>query len=245
MSPTRAIVRVVLALAAVSVAAAGWAAGSLLAAWAGTGDVPASPWRVVGFPGQTKPFTRFAGVTLDGPRVLRIESDLSYGFLVHALDAAALLRTLRWRWRIDEANPHADLHRKDKDDSPVKVCTMFDLPLASVPFVERQVLRLARLRAGEHVPAANVCYVWDAHLSPGSVLDNAYTRRIRYIVLRGPDAPLRTWTSEQRDIRADFLRLYADEAKGVVPPLVGIAVGGDADNTRLRTVAHVGDLALD
>ena len=208
------------------------------------GDGPPPPWGVVGFPGQSKPFTRFGAVTLEGQRVLRVDANLSYGFLVHALASEPSQRILSWRWRIDEPNTQTNLTRKDGDDSPAKVCAMFDLPLTSVPFVERQVLRMARLRAGEAIPAANICYVWDAHLAAGSVLESAYTRRIRYIVLRGPDAPLRTWMVDQRDIRADFLRLYGDEAQGKVPPLVGIAVGADADNTRQHSVAHVGELML-
>ena len=72
----------------------------------------------------------------------------------------------------------------------------------------------------------------------------AFTRRIRFIVLRGPETPLRSWVTDQRDVRADFLRLFADEAKGVVPPLVGIAIGADADNTRRRSVGHVGEITL-
>jgi hypothetical protein len=64
------------------------------------------------------------------------------------------------------------------------------------------------------------------------------------IVLRGPEAPLRSWVSEQRDVRADFLRLFADEAR-VLPPLVGVAIAGDADNTLARSLAHVGTIRLD
>jgi hypothetical protein len=231
------------ALAGVWVAGALAATGLTLSA-AGPAEGPAPPWRVVGFPGQTKPFTKFSSVSLEGQRVLRLDAQLSYGFLVHSLEGEVSARILSWRWRVDEPNPQSDLSRKDGDDSPVKVCAMFDLPITAVPFIERQVLRLARLRAGEHIPAANICYVWDAHREAGSALDNAYTRRIRYIVLRGPEAPLRAWVSDQRDIRADFLRLFGEEAQGKVPSLVGIALGADADNTRRHSVAHVGEIVL-
>jgi hypothetical protein len=151
---------------------------------------------------------------------------------------------LSWRWRLDEPNLQADLTRRDGDDTPVKVCALFDLPLDAVPFIERQLLRMARARAGDDLSAANVCYVWDSKLAAGTSLDNAFTRRIRYIVLRGQDAPLRTWVAERRDVRADFLRLFADESHGQVPPLVGVAIGADADNTKQRSVAYVGDVAL-
>ena len=50
------------------------AGGPLLVQPAGSGDAPAAPWHVVGLPQQTKPFTRFNVVTLDGQRVLKVEA---------------------------------------------------------------------------------------------------------------------------------------------------------------------------
>jgi hypothetical protein len=217
----------------------------VLAQPAGPLEQPATPWRMIGLPAQTKPFTRFTAVTLDGQRVLRVEAVASYGNLVHPLaDLPDTLRRLSWRWRLDEPNPAADLRLKEGDDTPVKVCALFDLPMSALPFVDRQVLRAARFRAGETLPSATVCYVWDNRLPPGTVLDNAFTRRIRLIVLRGPEAQQRGWVSEQRDVAADFLRLFGDESK-TVPPLVGVAIGADADNTRGRSVAFVGAISLE
>lgn len=220
------------------------AGGPLLVQPAGASDVPAAPWHVVGLPQQSKPFTRFSVVTLDGQRALRVEANLSYGNLVHPLNEDLGKHRLSWRWRLDEPIAGADLRKKDGDDTPVKVCAMFDLATSSIPFVERQALRIARMRSGETLPSASVCYVWDSRLPPGTVLANAFTRRIRFIVLRGPEAPLRTWVSEQRDVWADLLKVFADEAEAV-PPLVGVAIGADADNTQSRSLAHVGAISLD
>ena len=106
------------------------------------------------------------------------------------------------------------------------------------------MLQLARLSAGETLPSASVCCVWHSRLPPGTVLDNAFIRRVRMIVLRGPETPLRGWAAEQRDVAADFLRLFGDEFK-TVPPLVGVAVGADADNTKARSVGFVTGLTLE
>jgi hypothetical protein len=218
--------------------------GPLLVPPAGPGDAPAAPWHVIGLPKQVKPFTRFSVVNLEGQRVLRVEAQSSYGNLVHPLLEQPGAHRLSWRWRVDESIPANDLRRKEGDDSPIKVCALFDLPASAVPFVERQVLRIARLRSGEVLPAASVCYVWDAHLPPGTVLDNAFSRRIRVIVLRGPEAPLHRWQDEQRDVWADFHRLFGDESLAV-PPLVGVAIGADADNTQSHSLAFVGSITLD
>ena len=65
----------------------------------------------------------------------------------------------------------------------MKVCVFFDLPIDNIPFADRQLLRLARGKTSEPVPTATVCYVWDPKLPAGTTLDNAFTRRMRYIVL--------------------------------------------------------------
>ncbi|MBP6899639.1 MAG: DUF3047 domain-containing protein [Burkholderiaceae bacterium] len=234
-----------------SIAALAWLAPEVLAAgpWlnaltGGTAEQPPAPWHVAGLPRQAKPFTRFRLVQLDGERVLRIEAERSYGNLVHAVPAHTSARWLSWRWRLDEPLAGTDLRRKDGDDSPLKVCAFFDEPLGAVPFVERQVLRMLRGMSEEPLPAASVCYVWDSQLAPGTALPNAFTRRIRTIVLRGPEAALHQWQSERRDIVADYLRLFGDETE-TVPPLIGIGVGADADNTQGRSLGHLGGLVLE
>jgi hypothetical protein len=216
-----------------------------LAPLAGPGPTPPAPWRAVGLPGMKKPPTRFEVVTLDGQRVLRIESERSYGNLVHVLPADEPHgQVLSWRWRVDQRLPRADLRERQTEDVPVRVCAAFDEPLNAVPFVERQLLRAMRLRSSEAVPAAAVCYVWDHRLAAGATLHSPFTHRIRYLVLRGPESPLQAWRSERRDLQADFLALFGDEVK-TVPPLLSISVGADADNTQDHGIAHLSDLTLE
>ena len=200
-------------------------------------------WRVATLPEQKPPITRYTAERVDGRDALRVDAAASYGNLVHDLPGVPAPRTLRWTWRLQQPNAAADLRSKSGDDTAVKVCLSFDLPMSAVPFVERQLLRLARSRTGENLPAATLCWVWASTEAHGARLDNAYSRRVRTIVLRnGNDAPGR-WHSESRDVAADFLRAFGDES-ATVPPLTAVIVAGDADNTGARSVAHVADLAF-
>lgn len=228
---------------------------SLLAPWAPeAATAPAAPWQPLGLPGQQAPATRFSLVEADGRRVLQVEARGSYGNLVQALadgpagaapPAAAAARWLSWRWRLLLPNPAADLRRRSGDDAALKVCALFDLPLAQVPFAERQLLRLARARSGEPLPAATLCYVWDARLAAGTALDNAYTRRLRWLVLRGPADGPQPWADEQRDLHADLRRAFGDElGDGPLPPLRAIAVGADADNSGGHSLGQIDALQL-
>jgi hypothetical protein len=191
-------------------------------------------------PRQSKPFTRFTVADLEGQRALRVESDHAYGNLVHPLSGIPA-GTLSWRWRVDEPIVGADLRRKSGDDAALKVCALYALPDAAVPFLDRQLLRLFEASAGEHLPAAMLCYVWDdSSLPDGTLLHNAFTHRIRFIVVHG--TPKR-WTQERRDLAADFLRAFGDEAKSV-PPLEGLAIGADTDNTASHSLAWLHGLNM-
>jgi Protein of unknown function (DUF3047) len=208
------------------------------------GAAPRAPWHVAGLPKQSKPFTSFAVVDLDGHRAVRIEADSSYGNLVYPLTPPRPVTHLAWQWRADELIADDDLHTKNGDDVALKVCVFFDLPLDKVPFVERQLLRVARNQSSEPLPAATVCYVWDARLPIGTALPNAFTKRLRYKVLESGPARLHQWIPERRNLAADFIELFGDETREV-PLVTGVAIGADADNTHSHSLSHVADIVLE
>ena len=208
------------------------------------GGAAAAPWHVVGLPQQTKPFTQFSVVDIDGKRVLKVESKEAYGNIVHPLTWTTTSAKLAWQWRIEEPIEASDLSTKAGDDTALKVCVFFDLSIDKIPFTERQLLRFARSKTTDPVPAATVCYVWDAKLPAGTTLDNAFTKRMRYVVVRSGPQKLNQWSAEKRDVTADFIKLFGAESD-TVPPIIGIAVGADSDNTKSRSVGYVTGLALE
>jgi hypothetical protein len=207
-------------------------------------DHIAAPWHVAGLPRQSKPLTRFTVERVDERVALRVEADHSYGLLVHELPQVSAAGHLRWSWRLQQANTAVDLRKRGGDDTPARVCVSFDLPLDSVPFTERQLLRLARSTSGERLPAATLCYVWGHDEAHEAHIDNPYTRRLRYVVLRNVSDASGVWFDESRDIAADFKQSFSDESPQP-PPLVAVGVGADSDNTGAHTVAHVTALRLE
>ncbi|MFY8041396.1 MAG: DUF3047 domain-containing protein, partial [Rhodoferax sp.] len=150
---------------------------------------------------------------------------------------------LQWQWRLEQGLAQADLQRKDGDDVALKVCAMFDLPLADIPFIERNLLRLARKISGENLPGATLCYVWDTLQTPGTTLNNVYSKRLRFLVLDQGAARPGVWVTHARDLHADFLRAFGDETS-IVPPLLAVVVGADSDNTGGSSLGFVKALAL-
>lgn len=198
-------------------------------------------WRVAGLPGQKMPLTRYGVAEFDGTPALRVEAAASYGNLVQDLPGRPAPARLRWRWRLEQPNAGVDLTSKAGDDAAAKVCLSFELPLERVPFLERQLLRLARSRTGEPLPAATLCWVWGAAEARDSVLDNPYSRRVRVIVLRNRGDGTGRWFDEDRDVAADWQRTFGDES-AQMPPLAAVIVAADADNTGGASVAHVAGL---
>ncbi len=207
-----------------------------------TGGAALGPgWRVAGLPRQAAPLTRYGVAEIDGRAAVRLTASASYGNLVFDLPGQPAPARLRWSWRMDQPNPAVDLARKEGDDAAAKVCLAFELPLERVPFVERQVLRLARSRTGEALPAATLCWVWGRAEAREAVIANPYSRRVRVIVLRNEGDASGRWFDEDRDVAADWRRAFGDES-AEVPPLAAAIVAADADNTGATSVAHVAGL---
>ena len=225
------------------------------------GNTLGAGWQVANLPEQKPPATRYSAQTVGGRAALRLDAQASYGNLLHLLPGAAAPARLQWAWRVEQPNPGTDVRAKPGDDVAAKVCLSFDLPLAQVPFGERTLLRLARSRTGQNLPAATLCWVWGGPEPAGSFIDNAFSRRVRYVVLRTAADATATWVEESRDIAADFLRAFGDEwpasasasatatasasataTATALPPLTAALVGADADNTGGKSLAHVAGL---
>jgi hypothetical protein len=228
---------------AASAAHAGDAADITPFSSARSAEAPA-PWRFTTLPNKTP--TRFEVVQQDGRRVLKVEADQSYGNLVHAtqvpLNAST---TLAWRWRVDDFVKDADLRKRSGDDGAAKVCVFFDFPTDRLSFGERTRLALARRTTGEQVPSEALCYVWDNKEAKGTALVNAFTQRMRMVVLEsGPAASPGAWVSERRNLLADYRRVFGDEAGDTMPDVVAVAISADADNTQGHGLAYFSDIDL-
>ena len=206
------------------------------------GAAPAS-WKFATLPNKTP--TKYSIVELDGAHVLKVEVDDSYGNLAHAVRLQANERTaLAWRWRVDKLLEAADIKTRGGDDAPAKLCVFFAFDASKLSLGERTKLSIAHSTTGQDVPTETLCYVWDNKLPIETGLPNAFTKRIREIVLQSGTAKLGQWVAQRRDLVADYQRMFADESEGKVPEVVGVAVSADGDNTHGKGIAYFGDITL-
>jgi hypothetical protein len=204
---------------------------------------PPGAWKFATLPNKVP--TKYSIVELGGARVLKVEADESYGNLVHGLHVNVGERSsLAWRWRVDKLIDDADIKTRAGDDSAAKLCVFFAFDAAKLSFGERAKLAIAHSTTGQDVPTETLCYVWDNKLPVDTGLANAFTRRIRFIVLQSGTSKLAQWQSQRRNVVADYQRMFADESEGKVPEVVGVAVSADADNTHGHGLAYFGDITL-
>ncbi len=176
-----------------------------------------------------------------GTTVLRAEADASVSALLRrlSLDPKAY-PLMRWRWKVDDVLEKSDLRTRQGDDFPARIYVLFDYDTGKLSLADRAKMRIARLVYGAEVPAAALCYVWDSKAPAGTIAPNAYTDRVRMVVLRHGSRDVGRWVKEERDLAKDFRAAFGED-----PPAVsGIAVASDTDNTGERAVAWFGDITF-
>jgi hypothetical protein len=204
------------------------------------GHSPSAPWRDARLPKVPRE-TRYRLVEDDGAVVLQADANASMSGLVHPLQVDPRSRPiLEWRWKVSDVPARASFGTKQGDDFAARVYVLFDYDVTKLPLLARIKLRLARTLYGEAVPAAGLCYVWDASAPVGTTGWSPYTDRLRMIVVDSGTADVGRWKTVRRNIVEDFRRAFGEEP----PVLSGLALATDTDNTGSRVTAWYGDLRL-
>ena len=204
------------------------------------GAVPSPPWRATKLPKVPRE-TRFLLVDDGGTTVLRAEAQASMSGLSHGLrvDPQAM-PMLEWRWRVSGVPAKGEIGTREGDDYAARLYVLFDYDLAKLPFMTRMKIKLARSLYGEAVPAAGLCYVWDARAPVGTTAWSAYTDRLRMIVVESGTAKAGQWVSFRRNVVEDYRAAFGEE-----PPVIsGVAIATDTDNTGAAVTAWYGDIRL-
>ncbi|MFN0160989.1 MAG: DUF3047 domain-containing protein [Burkholderiales bacterium] len=190
--------------------------------------------------------TRYTLVSEGGVTVLKAESAGSASGLMRRFDERVVelkdFPILRWRWKIGALVKGADINSREGDDYPARVYVMFryDPNRPGIGAGMRMQYGLAKSLYGEYPPHAGLNYVWDGRAPAGTMLPNAYTARAMMFVVESGAARVGEWVSVERDVYADYRRAFREEP----PPVAGIAVMTDTDQTGESAVAWYGDIEL-
>jgi hypothetical protein len=134
------------------------------------------------------------------------------------------MRHLEWSWRAIQFPAKADECVKAKGDS------------AAVVYVTwRRTLRWYSLK-----------YVWSTTRPPGTVCDrrrNTFVAQDTVVLESG--GPPGVWKRESIDLAGDFRKYLAEgDQHADIPPLVGLAVMSDGDQTKTESTGDYADFVL-
>lgn len=186
--------------------------------------------------------TRYAVVRDGEQRVLHARAASSATGLRCAVHINPAERSqLRFSWKVREVHAHADIAEAVHDDAPARLIVAFDGDHTRLPLRERLLFDQIELFTGQRLPFATLMYVWDGgRHAVESVHRNHRTTRIQYLTVQSGAAGAGRWLHYQRDVVADFRRVFG-EAPG---PVIGVGVLTDADALKLHNEAWYGDISL-
>jgi hypothetical protein len=169
----------------------------------------------------------FKGKTLyrlvvdDGKEVLQaISNKAASGLIKNISFNPRTYRYLRWSWKIAHIIKKGDARFKKGDDYAARIYVIFP----GTFFWQTKAIN----------------YIWANRLPKGTSIPNAFTDHAMMIAVESGAKKVGRWVHEQRDIVADYRRLFGSE-----PDMAGgVAIMTDTDNTQESAVAWYGDIVL-
>ena len=186
--------------------------------------------------------TQYSLVREEGTVVIRAQAQASASALTHRLHVDVKdFPILRWRWKIEHVLATSDIARKQGDDYPARMYVTFDLDPKRNSMGERMRHRAAELLFGGELPYSGLCYVWDRRAAVGTTAPNAYTANVRMIVIESGPQRAGQWVEERRNVFEDYRAAFGSDP----PPMAGVAIMTDTDDTGESVTAWYGDVLLE
>lgn len=200
---------------AVGVTGSAWAAISA-ASLRHAGHAEDLSWEIFRVPGKQP--TRYDYVEHEGRDAVVAKADATGSILRHRqrIEAADLGR-VSFSWNVpkpgqglkDAGTVNASL--PELEDMPVRVVLAFEGDRSSFSFKNTMLNELSLLLTGEQLPYATLIYAWSRVNKPGDVVVNDRTDRIRKLIVDSGDQGYNQWLNYERDIRADYIKVYGEE----------------------------------
>ena len=188
--------------------------------------------------------TSYTLVSDNGVTVLEARANASASGLTRDLSALNLsirdTPILKWRWKIAGTIKNADVGTKEGDDYPARVYVTFRYDPERAGLGMRMQYGAAKTFYGEYPPHAAINYVWDGKAPAGTMVPNAYTARAMMLVVESGAKRVGEWVEVERNVYEDYKRAFKEEP----PPLLGIALMTDTDQTGEAATAWYGDILL-
>lgn len=171
--------------------------------------------------------------------VVKAYSENAASGLYHKINIDPVVHpNIRWQWKIDKLVEKANIHHKDGDDYPARIYVSFDYDTERLSGFEKFKVNVYTMLHGEPPPLAVLNYVWDNKAPIGTIVSNAYTDRVKMIVVQSGAAAVGQWRRESRNVYADYQQAFGEKPLNIT----GIALMTDTDNTHGSASSYYGDI---
>ncbi len=185
--------------------------------------------------------TRYEVVREDGRTVVKAVSENSASGLVRKtkIDPGAY-PWIEWSWKVANIYEKGDATKKEGDDYPARIYITFEYAADKLGFFQSAKYKAAKLIYGEYPPHAAINYIWANKLPKGEFVPNPYTDRVMMISVESGGEHANVWRTEKRNILEDYRKAFGENP----PPISGVAIMTDSDNTGESATAFYGDIAM-
>lgn len=203
-------------------------------------ETPLTGWQPMTFK-HIQSHTRYALVDHQGNTVLRADSDASASGLVKEwkIDPEDY-PLVTWQWKVSNTLGSGDVTQKSGDDFAARIFIFFGEDAGQQSFFQRTRIAATKILYGLRPPSAALIYVWGNQAEVGSFHPSAYIDQCRMILVESGPAHLNQWRSARRNIINDFRRAFGSDP----PPISGVAIMTDTDNTGESATAWYGDIVF-
>lgn len=147
---------------------------------------------------------------------------------------------LRWRWKVEHVLTKGNVMSKEGDDYSARIYVSFDYDPDRLTGWESLKYAFYTLIYDTPPPLAVINYVWGNHAPIGTIVSNAYSDRVKMIVVQTGQEKTKKWLLEERNIYEDYKKAFGEEPGNIS----GIAIMTDTDNTGESATAYYGDISL-
>ncbi|MFY9269793.1 MAG: DUF3047 domain-containing protein [Candidatus Manganitrophaceae bacterium] len=147
---------------------------------------------------------------------------------------------LSWCWKVNRTISKGDEREKRGDDYAARVYVTFRYDFNRASLWERTKFGLMKRVYGDYPPRGAINYIWANRLPKGEAIPNAYTDRVWMVAVESGDRRVGEWVCEERNLVSDYRRFFDEDP----PPLSGVAVMTDTDNTGEEATAFYADVTL-
>ena len=200
-------------------------------------DTP-DEWRSISF-ADIDTRTQYDLVQVNGETVVRARSDGgAAGLATEQRIDLTEYPILEWRWKVEGIVEDGNARTKDGDDYAARIYVTFDYN--DLGFLDRAKLTALRALGYDEIPTRALNYVWANQVERHTILENAYTDWVMMVAVQSGEPNTGTWITERRNVLQDYRAAFG----GDPPPVNGLAIMTDTDNTNGEATAFYGDIVF-